>query len=386
MRAALISLPQPGEGALPTVAGKTIAQRQLLFARECGCTMVIAHGGGASEDAISLRHAAEKAGMRYQVISNTHALAGAIGNDDSLLVMQPGLLPEARQALELLRAEGDRLLIVSAGPGAAASLERIDLDRAWGGAMTLPGSWLEGLGGLPEDAAPHAALLRIALQKRLPEARIADNLLDDGRWMVVGSEETAQWREKDWLRDQLGASPVGAFSRWIARHTVGRAGSWLMERTWSRPALLGLTILLLGGSITAAVYDNPIAAFGLAALSVPTLEAFLALSRLVIAPFGTIKRLPTLRFAIDAIILIIGVLAIDGLWYRAAFPPFVLVAVLILLNRRAVRSFIEPLRDRGLVAASIALLAFIATPEIAIMLVAASVLAAKLAPDAKDSS
>lgn len=385
MRAALISLPQPGENTQPTVAGKTIAQRQLLFAQQCGCTMVIAHGGGASEDAIALRHAAENAGMRYQVISNIHALTGAIGNDDSLLVMQPGLLPEARQALELLRAEGDRLLVVSAGPGAAASLERIDLDRAWGGAMTLPGRWLGRLDGLPEDAAPHAALLRIALQQRLPEARISDSLLDDGRWMVVGSEETAKWREKGWLRDQLGASSPAAFSRWIARETVGRAGSWLMQRAWSRPALFGLAALFLGASIASAIYDKPVAAFALAALSVPVLEAFLALSRLAIAPFGTIKRLPWLRRAVDVTLLIIAVLAIEGLWYRAAFPPFVLVAGLMLLDRRAVRAFAEPLRDRGLVAAALALLTAIATPEIAIMLIAAILLAAKLAPDAKDS-
>ncbi len=385
MRAALISLPQPGEGAQPAIAGKTIAQRQLLFARECGCTMVIAHGGGASEDAIALRHAAENAGIRYQVISNTHALSGAIGANDSLLVMQPGLLPEARQALDLLKAEGDRLLVVSAGPGSAAGLERIDLDRAWAGALTLPGNLLERLGALPEDAAPHAALLRIALQHRLPEARIADTLLDNGRWMVVGSQETAKWREKSWLRDQLGDSSAVAFSRWIARQTVGRAGRWLMERRWSRPALLGLSSLLLGGAVAAAFFDSPVAAFGLAALSVPVLETFLALSRLVVAPFGKIKRLPLLRFGIDAALLIIGVLAIDGLWYRAAFASFVLIAALLLLDRRAVRSVVEPLRDRGLVAASIAVLAAVTSPEIAIMLAATVILAAKLAPDAKDS-
>ena len=110
--------------------------------------------------------------------------------------------------------------------------------------------------------------------------------------MIVSNEETAKWREKGWLRDQIGASSAGAFSRWIARQTVGKAGSWLMELAWSRPALLALTTLLLGGSIAAAVYDVPIAAFGLAALAMPVLEAFLALSRLAIAPFGQIKRLP----------------------------------------------------------------------------------------------
>ena len=384
MRAALISLPQPGEGAQPTIAGKSIAQRQLLFARECGCTMVITHGGGASPDAIAMRQAVEGSGMRYQAISNSHALAGAIAGEDSLLVLQPGLLPESRQALDLLRAEGDRMLVTSAGPGAAAGFERIDLDRAWGGAMTLPGRWLENLTSLPEDAAPHAALLRIALQNRLPEARLADVMLDDGRWMLVGNEETAQWREKGWMRDQLGTPAPGAVSRTIARFGVSRTGAWLMERKWARPALLGLTTLVLGGSVAAAIYDQPLAAFGLAALSVPVLESFLALSRLAIAPFGRIKRLPWLRHAVDAVLLVIAVLAIDSLWYRAAFPGFVLVAALTLLDRRAVRNFIEPLRDRALVAAAIAVLAAIVTPETAIMLVAAVLLAAKLAPEAND--
>ncbi len=385
MRAALISLPQPGEDAQPSLAGKTIAQRQLLFARECGCTMVIAHGGGASEDAIAMRHAAEKAGMRYQVISNTHALSGAIGNNDTLLVLQPGLLPEAKQALDLLRAEGDRLLIVSAGPGAAAGLERIDLDRAWGGAMTLPGSWLERLGGLPEDAAPHAALLRIALQQRLPEARMADTVLDDGRWMIVDSEETARWREKGWLRDHLGDSSSGQFSRWIAQQTIGRAGSWLVERAWSRPAFLGFAAVLLGSSVAAAIYDSPVAAFALAALSVPVLEAFFALSRLIAAPFGRTRRLYLLRHAVDAALLTVSLLSIDSLWYRAAFPSFVLIIALVLLDRGVVRPLIEPLCDRGLVAVSIAALAVLTSSEIAIMLVAFVVLAARLSPDAKNS-
>jgi len=386
LRAALISLPQPGEGEQPLIAGKSIAQRQLLFARECGCTMVIAHGGGASADALALREAVERSGMRYQAISNTHALAGAIAADDSLLVMQPALLPEARQALDLLRAEGDRMLVTSAGPGAAAGFERIDLDRAWGGAMTLPGRWLERLTSLPEDAAPHAALLRIALQNRLPEARLADATLDDGRWMLVGNAETAQWRETGWLRDQLGDPAPGAVSRSMARFAVARAGSWLLERKWARPAVLGLSTLVLGGSVAAAVYEQPIAAFGLAALSVPLLESFLALSRLAVAPFGRIRRLPWLRRAVDVALLVIGVLAIDSLWYRAAFPPFVLVAALLLLDRSAARVLIEPLRDRALIAAAIAGLCAVASPEIAIMLAASAVLATKLAHDAKDSS
>lgn len=384
MRAVLITLPPPGEGDLPCVAGKSIAQRQLLFARECGCQMVIAHGVGASPDAIALRYAAEKAGMRYQMISSAHALPGAIGDNDSLLVLQPHMLPEAKAALDLLQAEGNRMLVVSAGPGTTAGFERIDLDRAWGGALTMPGCWLASLSSLPEDYAPHAALLRIALQQRLPEARLADDLLDDGRWMVVVDENAASARENTWLRSHLGEEPPLAVSRWLARQAVGLGGPWLLERRFSRAVLLALAVLFLGGALAAASYERPVLGFTLVALSVPVLEAFLALSRLAGAPFGSIRRWPWLRRAVDAVLLVIGFFAIDSLGHRAAFPPLVLVVTLMLLDRSGVRAIIEPLRDRGVIAIGIAALAAITTPEVAIMFAASLILLAKLASSGRD--
>lgn len=382
MRAALISLPLAGEGAQPVIAGKSIAQRQLMFARECGCTLVIAHGGGASPDALALRHAAERAGMRYQAISTSHALLGAIGETDSLLVLQPGLLPEARVALDLLRAAGDRLLVVSAGPGTAVGFERIDLDRAWGGALTLPGAWLGRLTSLPEDVAPQAALLRIALQQRLPEARLADSVLDDGRWILVADADAAQAQEQGWLRATLGETPPVAPSRWLARQAIGRAGAWLSERKWARPAMLGLSALLLGGGVASAWYEMPVTGFALTVLAVLLLEGFLALSRLAVAPFGTVGKVLWLRRGVDLALLAIGVLAIDSLPHRAVFPPLVLIAALLLLDRGVVRPVIEPLRDRAVLAGAIALLANFVAPEIAIMLAAALVLLASLVPQA----
>ena len=384
MRAALISLPQSDSAAQPPIAGKTVAERQLLFAREVGCEMAFAHGGGASEQAIRLRHMAERIGMRFQTVSNAHALAGSIGSGDSLLVMQPGLLPEARQALELLRADGDRALVMSAGPGTSAGLERIDLDRAWGGALTIPGSWLGSLTDLPEDAAPHAALLRIALQKGLPEARLDDAILDDGRWTVVTGAEAAVARQSGWLRSYAGKAPATSPSRWLARFAVTRAGAWMLERRWTRPVAFGFFAFSLAGAVAAAFHDRPVAAYGLLALSVPLLEVFLALSRLVTAPFGRLHRLPLLRHAIDAALLGIGFMAVDGLWYRAAFPPFVLVAALILLDRKRGAAITDLARDRGLVAAAVAILSALAMPEIALVLVATIVLLAALLPSVEN--
>lgn len=380
MRAALISLPQPGEGPLPVVAGKTIAHRQMLFARECGCESVIAHGGGASPDGIDLRHAAERMGMKYQVISTSHALPGIIGNHDSLLVLQPGLLPESRAALDLLRAEGDRVLVVSAGPGAAAGFERIDLDRAWAGALSIPGEWLGKLASLPEDVAPQGALLRIALQQRLPEARLADSTLDDGRWTLITTPEAAQSRALAWQQSHLGDVAPGAVSRWLGKGLVALAGSKLLDMPYARPALLALSAILLGGGVAAGVYERPILGFALATLSVPVLEAFLALSRLVVAPFGKLKRLPWLRGAVDAALLALGILAIDSLTHRVVFPPLVLAAALFLLDRRELPQWLEPLRDRMVIGGAIAIVAALATPELAIMLAGLLVLAANIVP------
>ncbi|WP_271077752.1 hypothetical protein [Aurantiacibacter sp. MUD61] len=378
-------MPQPGDTPQPAVAGKTLAQRQLLFAQQCGCKQVIAHGGGASEDAIALRHAVEKAGMRYQVISNAHALPGAIKDDDSLLIFQPGLLPESRQALELIRAEGDRMLVFSAGPGTAAGFERIDLDRAWGGVMTLPGKWLGQLTSLPEDAAPHAALLRIALQHRLSEARLDDSVLDDGKWQIIRDADSAKRHEAGWMQTHLGKGSLTAPSRWLGSSIAARAGGWLMQRSWAKPGILALSGLLLVGSITAAFYELPVAAFALAALSVPVLEVMLGISKLAVAPFGQITRWPILRKAVDVAILASGVLTIDSLWYRAAFPPFVLFAALFLLDRRPIPAISAPLRDRALIASGLAILSAVLPPEVAFMLVATLVLAAHLLPPAADS-
>lgn len=380
MRAALIAIPHPGEGVMPAIAGKSIAQRQLLFAREAGCESVIAFGGGASPDGIDLRHAAERMGMKYQVISTAHALPGIIRDDDSLLVLQPGLLPESRAALDLLRAEGDRVLVVSAGPGAVAGLERIDLDRAWAGALTIPGRWLGKLSSLPEDVAPHAALLRIALQQRLPEARLADSTLDDSKWTLVTSQEAAASRALAWQRTHLGETPPGAISRWLGKSLVSALGSRLLDLPYVRPVILALSAILLGGGVAAGFYERPVLGFTLTALSVPVMEVFLAISRLGVAPFGRLKRLPWMRMGVDLGLLALGIMAIDSLAHRSVFPPVVLASALFLLDRRALTQWIEPLRDRMVIAGLIAIVAAISTPELAIMLAGLMVLAANILP------
>ncbi|RJY08561.1 hypothetical protein D6201_03560 [Aurantiacibacter aquimixticola] len=367
------------DGSVPEIAGKTIAERQLLFAREAGCEAIIAFGGGGSPTAIALRHAAERYGLRYQSITSAHALAGSIGSGDTLLVLQPDLLPEARQGLELIQAEGQRVLILSAGPGVAGGFERIDLDRAWAGVLTIPGNALGRLTALPEDAAPHAALLRIALQQRLPEARLADDLLNDGRWSVIADGEMARLREGTWFRTHLPAAVPTMPSRWLARELIAKAGVWLVQRRGSRFISGTLFGLLTAGGVAAAWLEMPILAFALIALGVPVGEAFLALSRLAVAPFGKIARLPKLRYLSDIALFVTGVLVIDSLAHRTFFPPLVLAASLLLLDRDRLPQPFAPLRDRGVMAGFLALLSTIIAPETSIIAVGACALLANVA-------
>ena len=179
MRAALISMTGQPSGAL---AGKTLARRQLDFALAAGCESVIALGDGASAQAIALRHATEAAGARFQAIRDSHGVLGVVRAADELLALAPGLLPEAGGALAALD-KGAALLVLPAGPGVAAGFERIDLERAWAGAVVVSGAQVERLSALPADSAPASALMRIALQ-----ARVAAGLLPFGTRMVAVEE------------------------------------------------------------------------------------------------------------------------------------------------------------------------------------------------------
>ena len=70
--------------------------------------------------------------------------------------------------------------------------------------------------------------------------------------------------------------------------------------------------------------------------------------------------------------------AIDASWPRALFPPLVLAAGLLLLDRAQPPAYALALRDRAVIAALAAVLAALVSPETAIMAAAALVLAAAL--------
>jgi hypothetical protein len=379
MRAALICLPPPGGAASLQIAGRSAAQCQLALALQCGCDVIVAHGHGNSGEAISLRHRAEAAGARFQTVNNAHALIGAVGEGDSLLVMQDGLWPEAGEVLEALRSPAC-VVVLPAGVGVQAGFEQIDLDRAWAGALVLPGQLLAALGGLPEDIAPAPALLRVALQNRLPETRLAVEHLDDGSWCLLDSPVSAGRYERRWLRRVVGEGRGSGVSARLARLALNLHGAKLAGHPRGFAAAIAVLAGLWAGAMAAAWQGYAATGFALLALAAMMTELNIGLARIRAAPFGKVKHWPGLRYVLDAALGICAVCAIDGLWQRAVFAPLVLIAGLLLLDRREWPPLAEALRDRGVIAAALAVLVLALSGEPAIMLVAGILLCANLMP------
>ena len=382
MRAALISIAgQPrraGQSAPASLAGKALARRQLDFALAAGCERIVAVGDGGGAEAIALRHAAEAAGARFQAIRDGHGLLGAVRATDELLVLAPGLVAEDEEVREIL-ATGTAVLVLPAGSGVAAGFERIDLERAWAGALVLPGALVERLAALPPDSEPAAALLRIALQARIPERRIAEAGLARGSWSMVGANDDAARREREWLGRNMPAPAGPGLSHRLSRLALRWLGVRLLPAPRAVPTLAAGTFLLLGGGVAAAAYALPAVGLALVALGAILGDFSAGLSRLRAAPFGRLRARrslwPVVPWLVDAALVACAVLAIDGAWAHRLFPPLVLLGALHSIDaaRRSRASGV--LGDRAILAAAFAAAAAFGLAQPAVMLAALAVIA-----------
>ena len=380
MRAALISMagqPRDAAGTAPlALAGKTLARRQLDFALAAGCESVIALGDGGSAEAIALRHAAEAAGARFQAIRDGHGLLGAVRTDDELLVLAPGLLPEAPAALEAL-GKGRVMLVLPPGPGVAAGFERIDFERAWAGALVVGGAQIERLSDLPADVEPASALVRVALQAGVKERRLPDEALAAGSWAMLG-EATAPAAGQAWLKRHLPGARPWALTKWLATGALRPLAGRLLAVGRPVEALAAGTLAVLAGAVLAAGYG--LAPLGLAfvVLGAGLAQAALLLAGLRRAPFGPPPRrlsLPgILPCLVDAALVACAVFAIEGPWLDRLFPPLVLLGALH-IQASGPSEWTDLPRDRGLIAAVLAVAAGFGLAEPAVMLLSLALIA-----------
>jgi len=377
VRAALISI----AGTSPSLAGKSLARRQLDFALAAGCERIIALGNGASPEVIALRHAAEARGVKFHSIGNTHGLLGAVPAADELLALAPGLLPEDPGALEALE-RGSAVLVLPAASGVAAGFERIDIERAWAGALVLPGRLVERLADLPPDSNATAALLRIALQARVAEKRLPEQALAEGSWSLMGEAGDAGQRQQTWLKRHL-PSPEGfGVSRFLARSGLRQFGIPLLARTRALPGLWAGVALALGGAVVVSAYGWAAVGFLLAAIGALLAEFTAGIGWLRDAPFGSPGKRRIVRLvpcAVDAALVTCAMLAIGGDWLHWAFPPLVLLGTLHASRPDRWPSPAALLGDRGLLALVFAMAAALGLAEPAVMLATLAVLAFDIA-------
>lgn len=327
LRVALIATGERGAEPAPAVAGRSLVLRQFDFARACGVERVIAYGDGELPDAAALRRETERAGIAHATIASAHSLMVMVDWGDELLVLQPGLLPEAEEAVVQLTASAKVLCF----PSAAISrgrFERIDAARLWAGALVMPGALVDRIEQLREGADPHAALLRIALQARLPIEPLSPEVLTHGAWArVLRGDEVARIaavRLRSQARSETGAPP----SRRFAGKLLARFGERLSAARDAALASLLLAIILPCAGLFAAWLGQPALAFAAIALGVPVLEIAFELDRLARGPFRKPRFPHILRYAPDCAIVAAGILAIDGAWHSRLFTPVVLVAAL----------------------------------------------------------
>lgn len=360
MRIALITIAenQGGEGAEALVAGRPVARHQLDFALAQGCEKILCLGHGAAPEAVALRHAAESAGMQFQVIRGVRDLPAAVRGDDQLLVLAQGLLPESRRAFDLLK-DGQGLLVLPAEAGWSAGFERLDLTAAWGGAMVLPGRYADRLDQLPEDAEPVAGLLRIARQAGIPERSLPESELSERRWQIVRTPDAAAALEPGWLRRRLPPASPFRPTTWLAGVILRRFGSSLLGTRYAAAGLLTAAVASLGGAIAAGWYGLPVVGFGVLALAALLIEAGESLGLLRRSIFLSRTKpsrlLFTLRVMWDAALVGVGVLAIDGSRAHRVFPPLVTAGLLRISPPWPEAGWRAVAADRGLLALLLAL-------------------------------
>ncbi len=364
MRVALLSLIERAgddpETPLATLslAGHSLAERQLELVLELGCERIVCISGGLGRDLIALQHQAESSGARFNLIAGPRQLAGLVNTADELVVVAPGLLPAASEAKAGL-AGGNGVLVLPVETGIAAGFERIDLNYAWAGVLAMPGTLVERLNQLPADCDAISALLRIALQGRVPERSLPEAVLAERRWAMVTSRAKLAEIEPEWFRRHVAPPSAFAPGRALARLGMRNFGGNLLARGW-KPAFLtvgGVVLAALG--LVAAWFEQPAVALISCGLGWLSLEAGKALASLAqagsVGAKGTGRVMPLAALLIDLALIVVLASALPGTRAERLFAPLVLIGTTTLAGRVITAKWAEIGQDRAALALLLAL-------------------------------
>ena len=249
MRVALLSLVERTErqsdgarGEL-LVGGRPLIGHQLAQALALGCRRIAVLVDQAVADLGTLRDAAERAGAQLHIIGSGIDLVPLVTPADDLIVLADGLFASPDAVLALL-AQEQGVLCFPIDEGLAAGFERIDINRAYAGAMHLPGRLVSRLGDLPGEWSVPSALMRLAVQAGVPLRPAPAQLLAAGGWRLLANEADAHRAEQDWVRMHVPANEIVMPGAWLANLGVRKLGPTLLH-AGTRPALIGVGAGLL---------------------------------------------------------------------------------------------------------------------------------------------
>ncbi len=359
MRVALISLAERSgdNSALPlaalSLAGRSIAERQLDLALALGCERIVCITQGLDGGLIAMQHSAERAGAIFNLVSGARPLSGLVHANDELVVFAPGLLPLAQEAREILQ-KGQGVLVLPVDSGLEAGFERIDLNHAWAGVLIMPGRMVEQLTQLPPDCDCVSALLRIALQGRVTEKMLPENVLERRDWVRISTGEELDELEPDWFRQHVAPATPYSPGRTLARMAMRFSGPSLLERGWRPGFLSGIGVFLAVLGLVSAYFEYELIGLFLCGLAWLLVESSCALRSIAKAGFASDHGPPRFELAveraIDVSFILVIAFALPGGWAVRLFPAVMLVGLAHLTGRLIPQAWSELAQDRFILA------------------------------------
>lgn len=384
MRIALISLLHQSDDA-PSVlrgtlslGGRSVALRQLEFAIALGCERILCLAPGDQNECSRLAKSVKERGAKLRIMSEAHQIVGHVHADDELLVLADGLLPEALEPFDCLD-EGAGVLTLHADKGIPAGFERIDGSKAWAGAMMLPGHLAERLMELPADVDPQPALLRIGLQAQIREQALSNELLSEGRWLMLKRQADVEVLEPLWLSRMVPVSQSFSPVRYSASLLLRHFGAQLSEHRDAILYLFGGVCAIFGLAIIASWFGFATAAFAML-VPVPLMIA-LREGLVAIRQDGMGSSLAKedalgspIVLALDAVLIAIMVQCLEGDWATRLFAPIMLIGLIFLSNHKRRPVWVELLNDRAIIIVLLTIASFLSQVGAVIMLLAMGLL------------
>ena len=344
-------------------AGQSVAERQIDLAVDLGAERIVCLVDTIDGDVIDLQDTAKNAGVKFTAVSGARSLLGQVAASDQLIVLGDGVLPQTALVRKHL-GEKPGVLVIPAEGAVEDGYERIDGEWAWAGALRASGAIVESLSQLPPDVDPISALLRIALQRGTRVIPVDGAKAARGGWLLARDEDQLAVHQQAFLRRQASLhsifQPVRALADRLALKIAGAA----LDRNATGFPAMAIGIVSALGAVAAASEGMIVAAFALLTLAAFLCDIGRSLDRILSGisqkKTGRQWSAPAASGVIKVAFVALCVLsAQDGPPVDYGVLALLFLGLLRMVGQSAPSRWVEPVQDRTLMLAVIAVAASI---------------------------